>query len=69
VFEESPQTVFLFPDGLELSKEYKRYTKLLRNWLQTFWPDSNIKFFIDKLKRKRRQHLNYFKHGYYSIFK
>jgi hypothetical protein len=69
VFEESPQTVFFFPDRLELSKEYKRYTKLLRNWLQTFWPDSNIKFFLDKLKRKRRQHLNYFKHGYYSIFK
>jgi hypothetical protein len=67
-FEESPQTKFLFPDQIRLSKKYKTYLRYQQDWVQTFWPTSNFRFFIQKLKRKRRQHLKYYNKGFYGIF-
>jgi len=65
-FQEPAQSSFQFTTQICVSKEFEIYRKLLRNWLQTFWPDSDFKFFVDQLKRKRRQHLNYYRSGYYS---
>jgi hypothetical protein len=65
-FDEEAQESFLFPSKLEISPEFKIYRRNIRNWSQTFWPDSDFKFFVDQLKRKRRQHLNYYKRGFYK---
>lgn len=67
-FREAPQEMFVFPVEMNTSKEFKKYTQFIKKWSQSFWPDSNLKFFVDQLKRKRRQHLNYYKRGFYSLF-
>ena len=67
VFKETPQEMFVFPAEIELSKEFRKYTRFIKEWSQSFWPDSNFKFLVDQLKRKRRQHLNYYKKGFYSF--
>ena len=64
-FDEDPQEIFAFPEEIILSRQFTSYIKGLRSWVQSFWPDSNLKFFVDRIKRKRRQHLNYFKRRFY----
>ena len=64
-FEELPQEAFVFPSQIMVSKEYVFYRKQLREWIQTFWPESKLRFFLNMLIRKRRQHINYFHYKYY----
>lgn len=63
---DKPQSQFVFSNSVEVSYEFKYYLKSLKRWVKVAQGGYRILIFFHKILRKIRQHLKYYKIGFYS---
>jgi len=58
---------FDLPETIKQSKEFRLYIRNFRRWIRTSQGIDSARFLLYIYRRKREQHLKYYKKGYYSL--
>lgn len=65
-FFDKPQTQFTLPDEITISLEFGKYLRYLGKWVKASEGQSVARLLIHKIVRKIKQHLRYYRRGYYA---
>jgi hypothetical protein len=68
-FKEIPHGEFLFPKKVEISEEYQVYLRNIYSWIKISERKNTWTLILEKFKRRAKQHIRYYKKGFYSFHK
>jgi hypothetical protein len=63
---DATQMTFAFPGEIAISPEFEKYLRYLRKWVKTSERQSDARLLMHKIVRMIKQHIRYYRRGYYA---